>query len=373
MVSGVLAGAVAAVVLAAGGATGPVAVAVEADGTAAGGGRPVQGPGPQPRPVPHRDLARGDGNHGFLGHGGLGHYAGLGYGTPGRTVPARGASSGDGLPGPVGEDTFGPDLTSPGAGGTGLGTGMGTGLGSSFGDVMAAPGTLGTPGTLADADRPTSVLDPVDATDPVAGVGSVLDPSGTPGGGTTTDGFQTVVSEQAAAAGGGGERPQGSYSLRLQSRFSAPSATLATPTVSSATPRAITYDPALVPVGASVDVEQRTDDDGTRVTLRVAGLAAGHAFGAHVHTGACATDPAAAGGHYQHKADPVQPSTDPAYANARNEVWLDLTTDALGAGSAVADHKWDFRPGAARSVVLHRTSGGAGERVACFTVPFRGW
>ncbi|MEV0846032.1 superoxide dismutase family protein [Streptomyces sp. NPDC049954] len=136
--------------------------------------------------------------------------------------------------------------------------------------------------------------------------------------------------------------------------------------------RAFTYDTSLVPSGAGVDVEQRTDGRGTTVILRVAGLAAGHGFGAHVHTGTCAADPAAAGGHYQNRRDPEQPSKDAAYANERNEVWLDLRTDDRGAGTAKARHTWHFRPGEARSVVLHEAPGGAGERVACFTVPFRG-
>ncbi|WP_405481538.1 hypothetical protein [Streptomyces sp. NBC_00009] len=47
-----------------------------------------------------------------------------------------------------------------------------------------------------------------------------------------------------------------------------------------------------------------------------------------------------------------------------------FTTDAHGAGAATARQGWEFRPGEARSVVLHGMPGGAGARIACFTVPF---
>jgi hypothetical protein len=43
----------------------------------------------------------------------------------------------------------------------------------------------------------------------------------------------------------------------------------------------------------------------------------------------------------------------PAYANSENEVWLDFTTDVRGHATAESRHDWRFRPGAARSVVIH--------------------
>jgi Cu-Zn family superoxide dismutase len=52
--------------------------------------------------------------------------------------------------------------------------------------------------------------------------------------------------------------------------------------------------------------------------------------------------------------DPVQPSVDPAHANPENEIWLDLTTDADGAGGATTTVPWGFESGRrARSVVVH--------------------
>ncbi|MFJ5043299.1 superoxide dismutase family protein [Streptomyces sp. NPDC088719] len=125
---------------------------------------------------------------------------------------------------------------------------------------------------------------------------------------------------------------------------------------------ALTYDTRLVPAGARIEVTEFADPSGTRVGTRLRGLVPGRAYGMHVHTSPCGADPAAAGPHYQHRpaatADPV------------NEVWLDFRTDEEGDGRAEALHGWGFREGGARSVIIHDRQGGAGERAACFTVPF---
>ncbi|MDI3389686.1 superoxide dismutase family protein [Streptomyces sp. B-S-A8] len=131
-----------------------------------------------------------------------------------------------------------------------------------------------------------------------------------------------------------------------------------------------TYDMELVPAGAHIQVVQVAEDPGNAVTLTVDGLKPNRAYGVHVHQKPCGARPEDAGGHYQHRKDPVQPSTDPAYVNPYNEVWLDFTTDVRGHGAAAARHGWNFRPGEAASVVLHREQGGAGDRLACFSVPF---
>ncbi|MFF3527294.1 superoxide dismutase family protein [Streptomyces rubiginosohelvolus] len=125
---------------------------------------------------------------------------------------------------------------------------------------------------------------------------------------------------------------------------------------------ALTYDTRLVPAGARIEVTQFTDPSGTRVGTRLHGLVPGRAYGMHVHTSPCGADPAAAGPHYQHR-----PS---ATADPVNEVWLDFRTDEDGDGRAEALHGWNFREGGARSVIIHDRQGGAGERAACFTVPF---
>jgi len=144
------------------------------------------------------------------------------------------------------------------------------------------------------------------------------------------------------------------------------------------------YSATLVPAGATAKVRAvYTGSGSTVVTLHVWGLVPNRAYGAHAHRFACSpTSGAAAGGHYQYTVDPVQPSTDPAYANPWNEVWLDLTTDADGNGSAQTVVRWQppnasgARPA---SVILHDrhtstgpagSAGVAGPRHGCLTVAF---
>ncbi|MFH8367501.1 superoxide dismutase family protein [Streptomyces sp. NPDC018031] len=142
---------------------------------------------------------------------------------------------------------------------------------------------------------------------------------------------------------------------------------------------AVTYDTASIPEGSRVTVlKHPTADGGSRVVLRIRGVEANRTFGAHVHTKPCGALPADAGPHYQDVVDPKQPSTDSAYANPRNEIWLDLTTDRRGSGRAEAVVDWKFRAQGARSVVVHEHAtnthdghaGTAGARLACVTVPF---
>lgn len=142
----------------------------------------------------------------------------------------------------------------------------------------------------------------------------------------------------------------------------------------------VRYDTTLVPAGATARVTAVERGDGsTRVKLEVRGLLPDRDYGAHVHVNPCGASGADAGGHYQFVRDPVQPSTDPAFANPDNEFWLDLTTDHNGSGKARAVVDWQTpqdRP--AGSVVLHaehtRTGHGeagvAGARLACISVSF---
>lgn len=140
-----------------------------------------------------------------------------------------------------------------------------------------------------------------------------------------------------------------------------------------------------VPAGATARVQTVADAAGnTIVTLHVRGLAPDHAYGAHAHVLAChPTDAGAAGGHFQQVPNPhpVTNPTDPTYVNDRNEIWLDLVTDAEGDGVAQTRVPWQFspdrRPG---SVMIHAQhtspgapgagAGTAGARVACLTVAF---
>jgi Cu-Zn family superoxide dismutase len=169
-------------------------------------------------------------------------------------------------------------------------------------------------------------------------------------------------SRPAAVAGEAREDGANYFQLRTAARFA--------PQTALVPSLALTYNVSLVPAGAGIEVEQRSSARETTVRVRVRGVRPGHVFGVHVHQKPCAADPAAAGGHYQHQVDPVQPSTNPDYVNPENEVWLDFTADARGAGSAQARHDWGFRSGQAGSVVIHDAPGTKGARVACFTVPF---
>jgi len=177
--------------------------------------------------------------------------------------------------------------------------------------------------------------------------------------------FVGALASAVLVTGGSGTTAPDGYWMRTAARFAPPTAL-----VPSA---ALTYDMTLVPAAARIEVSQHTEASGaTTVRLKVAGLKPGYAYGVHVHQKPCAADPTAAGGHYQHLVDPVQPSKDHAYANADNEVWLDVTPGADGAGESSAQHAWGFRRGGASSVVLHDERGMSGSRVGCFTVPF-GW
>jgi superoxide dismutase, Cu-Zn family len=144
---------------------------------------------------------------------------------------------------------------------------------------------------------------------------------------------------------------------------------------------AVTYDPALVPPGATVRLSSFPVADGLALRLSVTGMVPGHMYGAHLHTRPCTAAPDGAGPHYQHEADPKAsasaPSVDPSYANPDNEVWLDFTADRKGRSTVTGVHDRQFDAATPpRSLVVHaertRTgagvAGSAGARVACLTV-----
>lgn len=147
----------------------------------------------------------------------------------------------------------------------------------------------------------------------------------------------------------------------------------------SPTAKAVTYDAAKVPHGAKVTVVSvPTVSGGTTVLLKLKGLLPHRAYGAHVHVKKCGAAPADSGPHYQHVVDPVQPSVDPAYANPRNEIWLDVHTDGRGFAYTKSTVDWQFTDRHAQSVVLHNEhthtkpgeAGTAGPRLACVNVDF---
>jgi Cu-Zn family superoxide dismutase len=135
-----------------------------------------------------------------------------------------------------------------------------------------------------------------------------------------------------------------------------------------------------IPAGATARVQAVYDASGsTLVTLHVWGLLPNTNYGAHAHQNPCGLLGSAAGPHFQNVPDPVIPSVNPAYANPSNEIWLDLTTDQDGNGSAQTRVDWQFQPDRrAHSVIIHiehthtgpTDSGVAGARLACLTVDF---
>jgi Cu-Zn family superoxide dismutase len=140
----------------------------------------------------------------------------------------------------------------------------------------------------------------------------------------------------------------------------------------------ITYDTDALPIGSHAAVLSVPDRHGTTTILWLHGLLPNHAYGAHVHQNPCGADADAAGPHFQHTPDPVQPSVDPQYANPHNEIWLDLTTDAMGNATSASTVDWQFTDRHAGSVVIHAEhthtdpghAGTAGPRLACVTVAF---
>lgn len=139
---------------------------------------------------------------------------------------------------------------------------------------------------------------------------------------------------------------------------------------------AVTYDEEAVPVGSWATVTVSPADRSTHFRLDVHEVEPDRDFGAHLHTQPCGPDTEDSGPHYQNETDPEQPSTDPQYANAGNEVWLDLRTDDTGTGTAETGVGWQVRPGEANSIVLHEehtstehdSAGTAGERLSCVDV-----
>lgn len=143
--------------------------------------------------------------------------------------------------------------------------------------------------------------------------------------------------------------------------------------------KAVTYDPALVPDGAKVDLTSERTNGNTKITVDLKGLVPDRQYGAHVHTKPCGPTGDDAGPHFQEKADPVKPSVDPAFANPQNEVWLDFHTDAQGNATATAEGTWSFDTRQdAKSFVIHEShthtepgkAGTAGGRLSCLNAEF---
>ncbi|MGH3981408.1 MAG: superoxide dismutase [Pseudonocardiaceae bacterium] len=147
---------------------------------------------------------------------------------------------------------------------------------------------------------------------------------------------------------------------------------------------AVTYNPALVPEGASILASVMPAGYGysqTRANLSVAGLLPDRGYAVHAHTQACGATAEEAGPPYQNRIDPAAtpqaPSTNPEYANPRNEIWLDLRTDSDGSASSGASVPFTFTDRAPASIVVYDAqttatapgqAGQAGAPVACLNL-----
>ncbi|GGK05425.1 hypothetical protein GCM10010123_39120 [Pilimelia anulata] len=189
----------------------------------------------------------------------------------------------------------------------------------------------------------------------------------------------------AGCAGDPADDPAATPSASSPSASPEPSPTTITGTLATpaAGATAVTYDPTLAPVGATLSAALAPSGTGLSVTLTVAGLKPSRPYGAHVHTAPCGMQGTDAGPHLQHTPDPKAsaspPSVDPSFANPTNEVWLDVTTDTAGGGAVTATAPWRFTD-APRSIILHAEktktepgkAGTAGARIACLTLPVPG-
>jgi Cu-Zn family superoxide dismutase len=147
-------------------------------------------------------------------------------------------------------------------------------------------------------------------------------------------------------------------------------------------PKAVTYNRDLAPIGAAMTVAIIPSSDGfTRVELAVSGLLPNRGYAVHAHTNACGAIGDAAGPHFQNRVDPAAtpqaPSSNPEYANPSNEIWLDVRTDATGAGTSDTTVPFVLTDRTPGSIVVHEAmqtatdpghAGKAGARLACLTL-----
>ena len=152
-------------------------------------------------------------------------------------------------------------------------------------------------------------------------------------------------------------------------------------TAPNPTSLAVSYNPAAAPIGAELTATIGRLTDSTVAEVAVSGLLPNRGYAVHAHSKACGATGDAAGPHFQNRLDPAAtpqaPSTNPDYANPSNEFWLDLRTDAAGAGTSHTTVPFTFTDRAPGSIVVHEAmmtatapgqAGQAGSRLACLTL-----
>jgi Cu-Zn family superoxide dismutase len=148
---------------------------------------------------------------------------------------------------------------------------------------------------------------------------------------------------------------------------------------------AYTYNPALAPAGARLNVVMTPSDETTTAELTVSGLVPNRGYAVHANVNACSPNSAAEGPRYQNRVDPTvnptsisgETSTNPEYANPRNEVWLDVHTDVTGSGTSRTTVPFVFTDRGPGSIVVEDATDTAtglgkaakeGARIACLSL-----
>lgn len=178
---------------------------------------------------------------------------------------------------------------------------------------------------------------------------------------------------------------QTAASLHGDGTLEAPAQTPNVGTASATTTRAETYNPALAPLGGRLQAKLTPSGESTNAEFTVSGLLPNRGYAVQANVNSCGGAPGAQGPHYQNRIDPavkttavgVAPSTDPEYANPKNELWLDVRTDATGSGTSRTTVPFVFTDRGAGSIVVgdaQQTATGPGEAgkggapIACLTL-----
>ena len=180
---------------------------------------------------------------------------------------------------------------------------------------------------------------------------------------------------------------QTAATLHGDGTLEAPAQTPNVGTASATTTRAETYNPALAPLGAHLRAVLAPSGESTNAEFTVSGLLPNRGYAVQANVNSCGGYADAEGPHYQNRIDPavtpaatgMAPSTDPKYANPNNEIWLDVRTDAAGAGDSRTTVPFTLSDRTPGSFVVHDAvlsttkghAGKAGDRVACLTLSRR--
>jgi superoxide dismutase, Cu-Zn family len=152
-------------------------------------------------------------------------------------------------------------------------------------------------------------------------------------------------------------------------------------TMPNSTSRAITYNRDLAPIGAAMTATIIPTSEGSTAQLTVLGLLPNRSYAVAAYNKPCGPTAGASGARFQNHPDPAAtpsaPSTDPRYANPDNEIWLDVQTDASGAGTAATTVPFVLTDRVPGSIVVHdqtqtpqssARAGNFGARIACLTL-----